>query len=173
MLSTNKSRDLNSFRKLKNSISSTGYKVRDWVLEFNNRNKFYLTDSFLAEYATQLYNAKFVPHKPPREIYKYKFILYAWIQNEWEYYSQYFNMATVVKPSNNLELGFTQNYDIQDITGSIKEGLMDIGTAASIINHIEYNKIKYILFFLSTDTNFIFATYLLNKKHKTLFFRII
>ena len=178
-LSKIKGNDATSMLHLKKIIKNGGYEVYNWLKDFKSASHAALPDSLLSEYIKVLSQENIIPKKIPREIDRYKFILYAWIQNSWKEYGPVLTNTQFLKPTSyeDYDNEFICEKDtkklIHKLSHRIYNGNLSLQDACNIIASIEQKKgttITYVCFysFPQNTRNCLLLTCLkkIKKKHK-------
>ena len=171
-----KGNDFQSLMKLKEKIVVGGNDFNIWVKLFQEKNGYALPDSLIYEFIKILYTSEITSLKPPRETNRYKFVLYAWIQNYWSIYGPIFTKAMFLKPhasTPSFSVPTVLNYD--GIYSEVHQKLLDhkinIHDAAEQIAVAESNRlntVKAVCFYEGDPKSILLCTYVVKKKHKIL-----
>ena len=158
-LKKHKGNDMNSLLQLKNRITRGGNDFNNWHDDFRSKFCYSLPDSLIYEYIMCLYSNHLVTNKPPRETNRYKYVLYAWIQNDWAEYGPLFNRTMFVIPQlTSANLTFHKSIDqvYQEVTEKLFKNTIDPNDAADQLAYIE------------TIRAIVITTQILKKKHKVI-----
>ena len=171
-LKMHKGNDYKSLLHLQEKITKGGNEFSEWLTQRKKESKCSMPDSLLYEYAKCLYTNGITTNKLPRETNRYKFVLYAWLQNEWQQYGPIFKNTVFIKPRGQTKIPLlSDNIDdiYLDISLKINSGKLNFNEAADIIAFAEMrlgNAIKAVVFYNDVNKIFIVSTQILKKKHK-------
>ena len=171
-LKMHKGNDYKSLLHLQEKITKGGNNFSEWLAKQKKESKCSMPDSLLYEYAKCLYMHGMITNKLPRETNRYKFVLYAWIQNEWEQYGPILENTVFIRPrvQANIQIS-NEKIDglYHEIAMNVYNSKLSYNEAADIIGASEMqrgNTIRTVIFYTDIDKIFIVSTQIIKKKHK-------
>ena len=171
-LKLHKGNDYRSLLHLQEKITRGGNDFARWIIQRKRQSKFTIPDSLLYEYAKCLFLNGFTTNKLPRETNRYKFVLYAWLQNEWNEYGPIFEKTRFERPKEQTNIpklsdNIHEIYD--DVAMNVFNSKLSYIEATDIIAFAEQERgsiIKTVIFYKDSNRIFIVSTKVIKKKHK-------
>ena len=171
-----KGNDFKSLVNLRDKIKMGGNDFANWVSSHKAQTGAQLPDSLIYEFIKALYMCGLTSQKPPRETNRYKFVLYAWIQNDWYEYGPIFANTKFIEPKlQSTQVPTVQSFEeiYSDVHQKLLANKIDLDTAADTLAFTEMkrlNTVKNVCYYEGTAKSLLLSTQVVNKKHKLINF---